>query len=158
VLAAWANSKAVDIRFGEIVHQMKKFFKDHVIVVDMVSTNYEGDILFSFIGKKNPKSAQFGDFEPLNIQPSDVKIFDHCLKQPILISEEILNNCKRHTACSNVKAIGYQHINRHNIIDSDASDSSITDVFSSTSEDIFVEEEWQEPEQKRQKIHTFKTC
>jgi len=61
-------------------------------------------------------------------------------------------------ACSNMKTIGCQHINRHKIIDTDASDSSITDIFSSTSKDILVEEEWQEPEQKRQKIHTFKTC
>jgi len=155
---AWANSKAVDIRFGEIVRQMKNFFTDHVIVVDMDSTNYDGDILFSFIGRKNPKSPQFGDFEPLNIQPSDVKIFDHCLNQPILISGDILNKCNRHTACSNVKAIGYQHINRHKIIETDASDSSINDIFSSTSEDILDEDEFQKPERKRHKIHTFKTC
>lgn len=124
----------------------------------MDSTSYKGDILFSFIGKKNPKSPQFGDFEPLNVQPRDVKIFDHCLNQPLLISKDILNKCNKHTACSNVKAIGYQHINRHKIIETDASDSSINDMFSLTSEDILDVDEWQEPEKKRRKINNFKTC
>jgi len=150
---AWANSTAVDIKFDEIVRQMKNFFTDHVIVIDMDLTNYEGDILFSFIGKKNPKSLLFGDFEPLNIQPSNVKIFDHCLNQPILLSENILIKSNRHTACSNKKALGFQHINRHKIIETDASNSSINDMFSSTSEDFF-----DGPERKRQKINTYKTC
>jgi len=125
-----------------------------VIVVDIDSNNYyEGNILFSFIGKKISKSPRFGDFELLNIQPSDVQIFDHCLNQPIVIGEDILNKFNRQTACSNVKELGYQHIHWHNIIETDASDSSINDMFSSSSEDIF-----EESEKKKQKIKSFKTC
>ncbi|CAH1721348.1 unnamed protein product [Aphis gossypii] len=149
----WANTKAIDVRFRKIVHDMKNFFIHHVIVVDMDSNNYNGDILFSFIGKKNPKSPQFGDFEPLNIQPSNVMIFDHCLNQQILIGEDILNKFDRQTACSNVKALGYQHIHRHNIIESDTSDSTIYNMFTSSSDDIF-----EEPEKKKQKIKIYKTC
>ena len=52
-----------------------------------------------------------------------------------------------------MKAIGYQHINRHKLVETDASDSSINNMFSSTSDDII-----DEPESRRQKKESYKTC
>lgn len=55
-----------------------------------------------------------------------------------------------------MKAIGYQHINRHNIIERDTSNSTINDMFSSTSEDILTKDKWREPEKKKQKKNLLK--
>jgi len=146
--------------FNEVVPRMKNFFENHFIVInnDESSEDQTEDVLLPFLGNKNPNS-ELEQVEEVSIPPADVKIYDRCLNHPILIAKTILESHKRTAASSNLKQIGYQHIYRHKMIDTDGtSNSSISSILTSSSLDDFFSEDSNEPDVKKRKLNGLKTC
>lgn len=132
---------------------MKRF------VAEQVSDGTK-DILFSFFGNDCITSGDEKVQQCLTILPGKKTIFDYCLHHPLLVSERIICKFERNAVCSNFLGLGYQHIYRYKIVDTDQSDSSIMDILTSTSSCDYVLEGNEDSckSRKRRKVVDFKTC